>query len=311
MTVSIQPVLNCVQYKCSDNRTPLLPPDSQWCVQKGSSKIIDYDIITEARDAYRYGMEMSRNKYNLRKYLRGGVYRNIFKEKCNMIDVRDYGGRLDLNIKISENEYSIFKIRDISHHSLALRKIKRFNERCSKESIVRGQSGDLGSMFAFGLFNKKAGDYVSMKKNSENVREYQIAARKLLDGFFSDEIDEIIEADRKQLVIPSFAMGGEDGISAYSLVSRDLINSGHYDLDRSVSMTIFNERIVGEAKDWCFVLPNTIKKNDKSEKAIVINLFDGIAICWDGRKIFHATGTKDIGKGNHTYGNFWGGKVYR
>ena len=71
-------------------------------------------------------MEMSRNKYNLRKYLRGGVYRNIFKEKCNMIDVRDYGGRLDLNIKISENEYSIFKIRDISHHSLALRKIKRF-----------------------------------------------------------------------------------------------------------------------------------------------------------------------------------------
>ena len=193
MTVSIQPVLNCVQYKCSDNRTPLLPPDSQWCVQKGSSKIIDYDIITEARDAYRYGMEMSRNKYNLRKYLRGGVYRNIFKEKCNMIDVRDYGGRLDLNIKISENEYSIFKIRDISHHSLALRKIKRFNERCSKESIVRGQSGDLGSMFAFGLFNKKAGDYVSMKKNSENVREYQIAARKLLDGFFSDEIDEIIE----------------------------------------------------------------------------------------------------------------------
>jgi len=59
------------------------------------------------------------------------------------------------------------------------------------------------------------------------------------------------------------------------------------------------------------VLPNTIELDDVNEKAIVIKLFDGIAICWDGRKIFHSTATKDIGEGNHTYGNFWGGKLYK
>ena len=158
------------------------------------------------------------------------------------------------------------------------------------------------------------GDYVSMKDENTNmyIREYSIVARKLLETYFKNEVHEIRMADKQQGIDgPSTELGGEEGISAYCLISQDLRNAAHYDLDTSVGISIFNERIPGRATNWFFVLPNTIRIGDCEEKAIIIKLFDGCAICWDGRKVFHCTATKDVGVNNHLYGNYWGGKVYK
>ena len=51
-------------------------------------------------------------------------------------------------------------------------------------------------------------------------------------------------------------------------------------------------------------------KSGAGYKAILIKLFDGCSISWDGRDIFHATAIDNVGDDNHVYGNFWGGKNY-
>ena len=84
----------------------------------------------------------------------------------------------------------------------------------------------------------------------------------------------------------------------------------HYDLDTSVGLSIFNEKIPGTATNWNFVLPNTTMVNENADQAIAIKLFDGCTIAWDGRKVFHCTSMKDVGEDNHVYGNYWGGKRY-
>lgn len=303
---------NFIQYEIDNEKCPLLPPDHQQCLQRGPRHTYEFETIDEARQAYKEGIKMKSSKHNQRKYLRGGLYKNLYFDKCNRLDVRDYGGNMNLNIKRWNGRYTFMQVRDLSHEKESLKVIKKFNETCSKDSSARTNSGDSGSMFAFGKRSVKEGDYISMRSSDESLTEYSIVARILLEKYFGEEVKEIIEADRNQRVTPSELMGGSDGLSAYCLVSMDLINAAHYDLDTSVSMTIFNERMIGKADDWYFVLPNTFAESDEKERSIIIQLFDGCAICWDGRKIFHSTATKEIHikDGNHTYGNFWGGKKY-
>ena len=47
------------------------------------------------------------------------------------------------------------------------------------------------------------------------------------------------------------------------------------------------------------------------KKSVIIKLFDGWTLSWDGRKVYHCTATNEVGDGNHVYGNYWGGKQYR
>lgn len=301
--------LECKQYSCNDDRCPVLPPDTQQCPQRGAGFRVQFTDADEAREAYKIGLRMTGSKH--RKYLKGARYGNIFFERAHMLDVRDYGGFLNLNVRVDDGSMTVFKIRDLSQESEALDIIKKFSETSNKDSEARCAAGDFGSMFAFGKHNSVKGDYVSMKDKNMNVRNYNIESRKLLEKYFRREVKEIINADRKQGIVPSELMGGEGGLSAYCLISRDLINAAHYDLDTSVGMSIFHEKIPGKAKDWFFVLPNLVINGGKSDKAVLIKLFDGCTLCWDGRKIYHCTGTRDIGDGNHLYGNYWGGKNYR
>ena len=301
--------LDCKQYTFNDSRCPILPPDSQQCPQRGEDFRKVFTDVDEARDAYKIGMKMTGTKH--RKYLKGARYRNVLFDKAIVLDVRDYGGLLNLNVRVDDHTISTFKVRDLNHEIEALDFIKKFSETSNKDSEARSSAGDFGSMFAFGKHNRVNGDYISMKDTSMDIRNYCLVSRKLLDKYFREDVRKIIDADRKQGITASKSMGGNDGISAYCLISRDLINAAHYDLDTTVSITIFHEKIDGIAKDWFFVLPNTVVNGKNSNKAVVIKLFDGCTLCWDGRKIYHCTGTRDIGEGNHLYGNFWGGKTYR
>ena len=304
--------LKCIQLEHDNEQCPILPPDSQECIQQGSGNRITFDNVEEAREAYKIGMQMKENKFKRRKYVRGGMYMNIFLENSFEVDVQKYGGMVNLNIKVSSGEVSVLKIRDLSGEEESLKVIKDFSENCCKSSVARSSCGDSGSMYAFGYRNDSQGDYVSMRDLSKDgmTYTYNTVARKLLDKYFMDEVKDIIAADRKQDVIPTESMGGTEGLSAYCLVSRDLVNAAHYDLDTSFGISIFNERIPGRAKNWYFILPNTIVHGGNHDKAIIIKLFDGCTLSWDGRVIFHCTGTSKIGNGNHLYGNYWGGKVY-
>ena len=44
---------------------------------------------------------------------------------------------------------------------------------------------------------------------------------------------------------------------------------------------------------------------DRKQRAIVIKLFHGIAVSWDGRVIRHCTSVTDVGQNNHAFSNFF------
>lgn len=303
--------MQCKQISVKDIRSPILPPDDLACLQRGVTFRIKKTSIVEAREAYKLGVNRQGSGRKRRKYLFGSRYRDLFDVFYKVIDVREYGGSVDLNITTEDGDISVMKIRDVSRDNELLQCVKKFNKGMERSSIARCQSGDAGKMYAFGFHNSKEGNYKSMRNVSMDVRGYSITARKGLEKYFKKEIEEIVAADREQEIVPSTAMGGEQGISAYALVSEDLVNAAHYDLDTSVGLSVFNELIPGNARNWNFVLPNTTLVDGCDKEAIAIKLFDGCAIAWDGRKIFHCTSTKVIGEGNHIYGNYWGGKKYR
>lgn len=304
-------VIDCYQFEDCNHRSPILPPDEQGCPQRGYKYRIKYRTAGDARNAYREAMSLNSNRRKQRKYLQGSRYIDTFKDNCCIIDVRNYDGMVDLNIRLESGETSTLKIRDLSNENEFMTVVKNFNQSSSKTSEARCHAGDFGKMFAFGLHNLKDGDYISMRKNKDGIRKYSLKAREVLEKYFKSEIMDIIEADKKQGIVPSNDMGGTRGISAYALVSRDLINAAHYDLDTSFGLSVFNEKNIGAAKGWYFVLPNTIIDGGNVNKAIVIELFDGCTLAWDGRKIFHCTAAKEIGENNHLYGNYWGGKTYK
>ena len=220
----------------------------------------------------------------------------------------DYNGSIDLNICYDTNANTTLKIRDLSTERESMNIISSFIQNANMNSPARCHSGDNGSMYAFGYHNSKHGNYLSMTNDNGKCRRYCIEMKRLLGKYYKDEISDIINADRRQGKVPGHDMGGTDGISAYCLVSKDLVNSAHYDLDTSIGISVFMEDRINKAKGWFFILPNTYTK--ESNKAIIIKLFNGCAISWDGRKIFHCTALQDLGQDNHVYGCYFGGKKY-
>jgi hypothetical protein len=78
-------------------------------------------------------------------------------------------------------------------------------------------------------------------------------------------------------------MGGDRGLSDTGDISEDLGNSSHYDLDASISVTMFCEQIAGRAKNWYMVWPLL------GDNGVVLQLWDGCILSWDGRAIRHVS----------------------
>ena len=259
--------MKCKQISIDDVRAPILPPDDLACLQRGVMFRIKKTCIVEAREAYKRGIHILRSRSKRRKYLLGSRYRDLFNGFYKVIDVREYGGCVDLNITIENGETSVLKIRDVSRDGELLQCLKIFNKEMDKSSIARCHSGDDGKMYAFGFHNSKEGNYKSMRDVGTDIRHYSTVARKRLQEYFHEEIHKIIKADRDQNIVPCAQMGGEQGISAYALVSEDLVNAAHYDLDTSVGISVFNELKPQYATNWNFVLPNTTLVNGKEHEA--------------------------------------------
>ena len=185
--------------------------------------------------------------------------------------------------------------------------VTKCNNQLDKTSRARCHAGDNGYMYTYGFHNIKLGDYKSMKDDNNLTREYCIEMKRVLNEHFPDVIKNIITEERKQGLMPNENMGGQYGISSSCIISEDLVNSPHFDLDISHGVSIFNESIPGKAKDWNFLLPNVMKDND-GNRGIAIRLFHGCCISWDGHEIYHCTGLRDKGNENHVYGNFFGAK---
>ena len=100
---------------------------------------------------------------------------------------------------------------------------------------------------------------------------------------------------------PLDEMGGKDGPANMMIVTRNLGNSAHYDFDRSESFIVWSEEVPGRADGWFFVFPDA---SINGSKGVVVKMFHGLNLSYDGRKIRHCTSKTNVGKGNNVYGCF-------
>ena len=301
--------LHCVQVHIKDQRSPILAPNLQKILVGEKFDYFDFPTCEEARNEYSKHWKSINRKD--RKYLRESKYTKLYNKNSTIIDIENERVGVDLDVKLSCGNHTTVKIRNLKYDVEGIEKMKVFNENCNMQSLCRRESGDDGKMFAFGR-EDILNEYASMKKqNDRECKSYCMLMRKMLKKYFNHEIKDIMDGDRKQGIVPKHNMGGSNhGIGGYFHISKNLVNSAHYDLDTSRSVTVFLEKEPGKAKDWDFILPNTTKIEDET-KAIAVKLFDGCAIGWDGRKVYHCTGMSEVGSENNcVYGNFFGGKKY-
>jgi hypothetical protein len=104
-------------------------------------------------------------------------------------------------------------------------------------------------------------------------------------------------------------MGGEQGVSSSMVVSVDLANATHYDInDASMCFALFAESKPYTTSGWFFILPNVLVKfQNRTYHGLVLKLNHGVCIHWDGRIIRHGTSVhKHATSVDHTVAFFGG-----
>ena len=102
--------------------------------------------------------------------------------------------------------------------------------------------------------------------------------RTLLEKKLPDIVKSMRACDKKNGIKPTKGMGGDKGLTAFGVISKNLCNAAHTDLDNSISVSLFTEENPGLADGWNFVLPNVVQKGKTALKGTVIKLFHGVCI---------------------------------
>lgn len=307
-------IQRCIQFDDDHPDAPLLPPDRFSSHQDTSS-------IQKRKERYRECLQTSAtNRSRCRKYVRSTLHYEIAGNQIYVIDQRQVG---DITLYVSHhdpngrpvNSTCVHITSAINHLDLmeCLDTVGKVMLTGSLRGNCRASTGDCGSMYALGTMRSTAGEeYQPVVMEREPFARYLPGLCRLAASFASDKFPSVLHAIRQTEKVGGFCplpqMGGKDGISVSMDVSIDLGNASHYDVgDCSQGFSIWTEQIVGDAKNWFFVLPNIqVHDAEKTYDGVAIQLFHGVAISWDGRLIRHGTSKTDLGNaGNHTHGWFW------
>lgn len=243
-----------------------------------------------------------------RHYLFGSVYTNLSGVK--VIDLTLPDGKLseELEIVLSSGEISKVKIVNASKYTALLNKSVELGTTLSfKRGHVR-IGRDLGRMFALGQ-NWKSGklyrtcrDSVAGEQVLSMLTSLNELGEKLVTTEFREEHAEILNAEVEQgrgRVLPK-----QGSLGSTYMFSINLINACHLDnRDKSKSIGLWTESTPGAAENWYFVLPYV---SYRGSCGVAIKLTHGMAISWDGRKIYHCTSFPTCPIGHEVYGGMWG-----
>jgi hypothetical protein len=189
-----------------------------------------------------------------------------------------------------------------------LEAVVHLGKSLGKRGNARKGVGDVGEMWGLG-YRSKGRRQKYVKNDEPAVKE---AMRSVCDnvardlrGRFPMAWQSIVRAEQDGTNCPSLPeMGGEKGPGSCIMISKNLGNSAHFDYrDRSLSLAVWVEEMVGCASNWFFILPN-VRLNGKL--GVAIQLFHGAAISWDGKLIKHCTSITETGEDNNVYGCMFG-----
>jgi hypothetical protein len=221
---------------------------------------------------------------------------------------------VDIVVTVENGETTVVRIGSAKDESVLLKAIVGLGKELPSGGNARNKVGDEGDMFALGYKSTKNADIYAPTKNEligVAMARAATAAGKYMKRHWLSDYNNIREADSLKTetatqlpVEPLKEMGGKDGPGHVIMISRNLGNSSHVDYaDASRSIAFWVEEKPGQAKNWYFLLPNV---SIEESKGVVIKLFHGAVISWDGSKIRHCSSITKPGNDNNVYGCMFG-----
>jgi hypothetical protein len=246
-----------------------------------------------------------------RKFIHGALYDTIYSGS-KIIDL-SYGlcTRIEIVVTLADKTTSVVRIGSAIDESEMLNAIVELGMELPTTGNARaGDTGDVGDMFALGYRSlEKSVVYVPTKMANISVAMAQAStqAGKYMKKHWPSDYDDIRDADSLKATAespPLKEMGGKDGPGNVIMISRNLGNSAHLDnADGSRSIAVWVEEEPGSANNWSFLLPDV---SIDGSLGVVIKLFHGAVVSWDGRKVRHCSSIPEPGDGNNVYGCMFG-----
>jgi hypothetical protein len=335
--------------QCADHDGPMLPPDviSGQCFSSGWPRevlALEFNSILAGSNSARLGG---------RHYATGTRYFEL-PSSCLVVDpvvdpmvdvvvdIAPFGTSVDRQTVVRVRHALMLKTDPLPpEQDVELRLARRTSwlmriTECNAairrgmrtSSGVRSAGGDVGCMYALGM--RVEGDGVSVNpyaangKVPEHVLRGMVAALCRVGRLCFPDLMHLIKTLESNSGVPIMSpMDGEDGdwVGRTVDMSVNLGNSSHFDVnDCSQGFAVWTEEIPGSASNWYFVMPNVhgTRADGEPFSGLVVRLYHGVAISWDGRVIRHCTSVSkpdgedsagvSSGGGqrfrNHLYGTF-------
>jgi hypothetical protein len=245
-----------------------------------------------------------------RKFIYGALYDELLPG-YKIIDLSNgLCDHVEIVVTLEDGTTSVVRIGSAKDESAMLNAIVGLGKVMPTNGNARGKSGDVGDMFALGYRSLgKCIVYEPTKKEeiSDAMAEASTEAGVYLKEHWTSDYDDIRDTDNLKSTAgspPLKEMGGKDGPGNVIMLSRNIGNSSHVDnADGSRSVAVWAEEEPGRAKNWSFLLPDV---SIDGSLGVVIKLFHGAVISWDGREVRHCSSIPKPGDGNNVYGCMFG-----
>lgn len=312
----------------------IIPTDFSNAFPDDLPNILDRTRAHTSEDAYKRYMSIekgSKYKASHRKHARGALYKfPLFQTNYKIIDCSQGGAhviRTTIEKGKHKGETTTIQIGSATHRTDLLESIVSLGQYLPRGNC-RTDSGDEGDMIAAGI---RTLNPVLLYDCTRGTPDQKLTRGTIIDAAtarvsvlfapyvqeaFPDSYWSIIKADKlKTNHIPDFlrpeSMGGKKGLGLSMMVSTNYINSSHFDYkDDSLSISVWAEKYPGQAKNWYFLLPNlSILADDGTPPSagVLIKLFHGATIQWDGNFLKHCSTVSELGpEDNQVYGCFMG-----
>lgn len=323
-------------YHCPDDSGPRLPPDfidgKDQSEQPASKRRITYNERLMISPSVRR---------HCRRYARSCLHR-VIPPNAWTIDPQE-SPNVDVVIAVQASQTgnskfhvirrSVVQIRYLTelHGSVALLRRVRDHAQSvaegAKSGSARAGCGDMGSMHPIGtrvMQNLTEGKYTSSSDDdcllalADSVHASAMLASMSVPAVL--RVVQDLETDSGLKPTPQMSGdGGSYKVSTSMDLSVNLSNASHFDVhDASQGFSTWTEDYPGSTKNWFFVLPNvygTKPGTKDSYNGLVIRLYHGVLISWDGRIIRHCTSVMERkasgGKkqSHNVYGTFFAAKT--
>ena len=255
-----------------------------------SAPILPPDVITLNKSVHKMTSQSEgqlwynclRHNNTRRRYVKGSYHDTMFGHKySDIIDWRQTGD-LDILVLLPDMGETRVKIRCAP--VVLSDKIVNFNRLLrSKTPNCRGvRFGDSGKMFSMGKRSESL-EYSISRKNrdiQEMMTSIGYERKKWFQDQFPDDYLEYFNTENQLDYMKTC-------LSDFMVHSINLRNASHYDVnDATITTTTWVEDEQDSTHNWYFVFPNVTRD---MKKAIVVKLFHGCTINWNGAVLRHCS----------------------